>query len=67
MEEIYVIQPESETIRMYSKMYHVLFNAITDALEVIKWDETARQILIAAQKEAEETYMDWKEDPKRNP
>lgn len=63
MEEIYVMQPESEMVRMYAKMYHTLFNAITDALEAMKRDETARHILIAAQKETEELYMNWTEDP----
>ena len=44
----------------YAKLYHLLFNAITDALE--KMDEQnygeASALLIAAQQKAEELYMD---------
>ena len=44
----------------YAKMYRLLFNAITDALRKLDaGDETAaRELLIAAQLDAEEMYMD---------
>ena len=43
----------------YEKMYHLLFNAITDALEQIEQQNfgSAKDLLIAAQHEAEEIYM----------
>ena len=43
----------------YEKMYHLLFNAITDALEQIEQQNfgSAKDLLIAAQQEAEEVYM----------
>ena len=43
----------------YEKLYHLLFNAITDALEKIKGQNygDAKDLLIAAQQEAEEIYM----------
>ena len=43
----------------YEKMYHLLFNAITDALEQIEQQNfgIAKDLLIAAQQEAEEIYM----------
>ncbi len=43
----------------YEKMYHLLFNAITDALEQIEQQNfgNAKDLLIAAQQEAEEIYM----------
>ena len=43
----------------YEKMYHLLFNAITDALEQIEQQNfgSAKDLLIAAQQEAEEIYM----------
>jgi len=43
----------------YEKMYHLLFNAITDALEQIEQQNfgSAKNLLIAAQQEAEEIYM----------
>ena len=39
----------------YEKLYHLLFNAITDALEKVESGEpeTARFLLIRAQQEAE--------------
>ena len=43
----------------YKKIYHLLFNAMTDALEKID-DQNygdARDILIAAQQKAEEIYI----------
>ena len=43
----------------YEKMYHLLFNAITDALEQIEQQNfgSAKDLLIAAQQEAEDVYM----------
>ena len=43
----------------YEKLYHLLFNAITDALEQMEQQNygTAKNLLITAQKEAEEIYM----------
>ena len=43
----------------YEKLYHLLFNAITDALEQMEQQNygTAKETLIAAQQEAEEIYM----------
>ena len=43
----------------YEKMYHLLFNAITDALEQIEQQNfgSAKDILIAAQQQAEEIYI----------
>ena len=43
----------------YEKLYHLLFNAITDALEQMEQQNygTAKEALITAQQEAEEIYM----------
>ena len=43
----------------YEKMYHLLFNAITDALEQIEQQNfgSAKDLLIAAQQKTEEIYM----------
>ena len=43
----------------YEKLYHLLFNAITDALEQMEKQNygTAKKNLIAAQQEAEEIYI----------
>ena len=43
----------------YEKLYHLLFNAITDALEQMEQQNygTAKETLITAQQEAEELYM----------
>ena len=43
----------------YEKMYHLLFNAITDALEQIEQQNfgSAKELLIAAQQQAEEIYI----------
>ena len=43
----------------YEKLYHLLFNAITDALEQMEQQNygTAKETLITAQQEAEENYM----------
>ena len=43
----------------YEKLYHLLFNAITDALEQMEKQNfgTAKDVLIAAQQQAEEIYI----------
>ena len=43
----------------YEKMYHLLFNAITDALAQIEKQKygDAKSTLIAAQQKAEEMYI----------
>ncbi len=43
----------------YEKLYHLLFNAITDALEQMEQQNygSAKDLLITAQQEAEEIYM----------
>ena len=43
----------------YEKLYHLLFNAITDALEQMEQQNygTAKNLLITAQQEAEEIYI----------
>ena len=43
----------------YEKLYHLLFNALTDALEQMEQQNygTAKETLITAQQEAEEIYM----------
>ena len=49
----------------YEKLYHLLFNAITDAVECLKREEqkAARLLLIRAQQQAEELYMLAEERP----
>ncbi len=44
---------------MYKKMYHILFNAITDAMEQIEKNDgqEALNILERACREAEEVYI----------
>ena len=43
----------------YEKLYHLLFNAITDALEQMEKQNygAAKETLIAAQQQAEEIYI----------
>ena len=43
----------------YKKLYHLLFNAITDALEKIEGQNygDAKDLLIAAQQKAEDIYI----------
>lgn len=43
----------------YEKMYHILFNAITDTLEKISHEKysEARQQLIEAQQKTEDIYI----------
>ena len=47
----------------YQKMYTTLFNAVTDAVESIQHHNAAaaEQILIRAQQETEELYIDAEE------
>lgn len=44
----------------YKKMYFHLFNALTDAIEEFRTGDvlTARDMLMKAQQETEEMYMD---------
>ena len=44
----------------YEKLYHLLFNAITDALEQMDVQNygVAKEALISAQQKAEEIYID---------
>ena len=44
----------------YEKMYHLLFNAITDALEQMEKQNlgSARDLLTTAQQKTEEIYME---------
>ncbi len=44
----------------YEKMYHYLFNAITDAIDKLEEMDfgTAKQKLISAQQETEEMYIE---------
>ena len=43
----------------YSKMYSILFNAVTDAIEAIKAGDTAaaQELLTKAQQTTEEMYI----------
>lgn len=47
----------------YQKMYAELFNAVTDALELLEKKETERPsfLLMAAQRRAEEIYLETAE------
>ena len=49
---------------MYEKMYHILFNAVTDSLEEIRKMNfgTAARLLEEAQRRTEQVYMEA-EDP----
>ena len=44
----------------YEKMYHLLFNALTDALEQMEKQNlgSAKDLLTTAQQKAEEIYME---------
>lgn len=44
----------------YEKLYHLLFNAITDALNALETERTdsAKLLLICAQQTAEARYLD---------
>ena len=47
-------------MEVYQKMYYLLFNAITDALEQMDAQNygEAKETLISAQQKAEEIYID---------
>lgn len=47
---------EDRLIPDYEKLYHILFNAITDAIEAMS-DGEAKELLIKAQQECEERYI----------
>ena len=49
---------------MFQRMYRMLFNRITDAIEALECRdiEQARSILIRAQQEAEELYIEGTEE-----
>ena len=59
---------ENHTIKgdnaMYKKMYFMLFNVITDVLELLEkgnvWEAKSR--LMKAQQDAEEVYISWNGD-----
>ena len=44
-------------MEIYKKMYLRLFNAVTDALEAIQNKEDAAAVLIKAQQDCEEMYI----------
>ena len=48
---------------MYQKMYLILFNALTDAIEKIERKdlEGAIERLKSAQQQAEECYIEWED------
>ena len=47
----------------YKKPYLILFSAITDAIEELQRQNfgLARELLIQAQRDAEEAYLGWEE------
>ena len=49
---------------MYKEMYYTLFNAVTDALEAMAQQNygQARALLIAAQQQSEEIFLDGEEE-----
>ena len=51
------------TFDLYKKLYHILFNAITDALETLPKDSPAAQILMEAQQDTEEIYINATRSP----
>ena len=52
---------------MYGKMYYRLFNAVTDPLQEMENRNygTAQQLLVAAQQDCEEIYLDGEEEDAR--
>ena len=48
----------------YEKLYHVLFNAISDSIEALERDdeEAGYRILVGAQQMAEETYLQFEDE-----
>lgn len=49
----------------YEKPYYLLFNAVTDALAALARQDygQARALLVKAQQQAEEAYLDGEEEP----
>lgn len=49
----------------YEKLYHRMFNAATDALRALDQGKApaAKRILIAAQRQAEEDYINTEDPP----
>ena len=47
-------------MQLYQTLYHLVFNAVTDAIRALDDDDTAaaRDILIRAQRDAERRYLD---------
>ncbi len=54
---------------MYEKLYHMLFNVYTDCIDALEEGEfeRAHMILIKAQRDCEEAYVSWEEDPAPSP
>ena len=54
---------------MYEKLYHMLFNVYTDCIDSLEEGEfeRAHMILIKAQRDCEEVYVSWEEDPAPSP
>ena len=57
-------QQIKEDVTVYQKMYYTLFNAITDALAAMEQQNygQARALLVDAQQQSEELFMDGEED-----
>ena len=51
-------------MELYRQLYHLLFNAATDAIRALRENDRlqAESILIFAQKQAEALYLDHGED-----
>ena len=51
-------------MELYQRLYHLLFNAATDAIRALEKGNSlqARSILIFAQKQAEAMYLDHGEE-----
>ena len=58
-----MIPPEVTDMPDYQKMYHLLFNAITDALTLFEQGKltAAQELLCQAQNKAEEIYIEASE------
>ena len=52
-------------MQLYQTLYHILFNAATDALRALETGdaETASAILIRAQQRAEDVWVTAEEEP----
>ena len=53
----------------YTKLYHLLFNAITDALEQMNAQNfgSAKETLVSAQQKAEDIYITAEDSKRRSP